>query len=121
MSDHFAEIAAAYQGDDAELRLMIEQRAALVELQATPAWQTYRDVVYSRIAGIHGRMHRGRYPSLEEYRQDVGLAQGLEQAVDGTVIEMERAIAARLPDPFDEDDVDSPDLYAGSLPAEGVE
>jgi len=116
MSDHFAEIAAAYQGDDGELRLMIEQRAALVELQATPAWQTYRDVVYSRIAGIHGRMHRGRYPSLEEYRQDVGLAQGLEQAVDGTVIEMERMIAARLPDQFDDDEADREPAYADETP-----
>jgi hypothetical protein len=120
VTSHLDEILASYEGDDQTLRLMIEQRATLLELQNHPGWDSYRSAVYSRLAPIQQKMMRHRYTDISQHQRDAGFVEGMIEAVDDTLRRMEAAIAARLEQATPQDD-DSFDPYADFSPAQGVE
>jgi hypothetical protein len=95
------ELLSAYDGTDAELRLMIEQRSQLADLMGSPGWKVFQSAVYSRLAPIQKRMMTGggdRYKTggFEAYQRDVGFVLGMTEAVDGTLAKVEAMIQARL-------------------------
>ncbi len=74
-------IRVAYQGDDLELREMIELSHRVHEMMEHPGWEAYRNWLYEDIAKIHRRLHDAQFSDVSEYRLWAGKAQGIEQAL----------------------------------------
>ena len=71
----------AYEGDDLDLRHMVEAAHQVAELMRHPGWQHYQDFLYSEIATMQGRIQSGSLETLEQYKFWTGRIQGIQQAL----------------------------------------
>lgn len=71
----FDEIIAAYDGEDRQLREMIERRAAIIELMRTPGWNHLYEFVQNEINRRSQRIVLGRL-EIDEYQREAGWCQG---------------------------------------------
>ncbi len=75
-------ITTAYQGDDLELRQMVEWAHSVHEMMQHPGWAAYQDFLYSEIAAMQGRIQSGSLDTLEAYKFWTGKIQGITQAIN---------------------------------------
>jgi hypothetical protein len=76
VAPNLEELVAAYDGDDLELRKMIEARGAISELMQHPGWVHLRDYVYSIINKRSETIVLGTIPTFEQYKWEAGWCKG---------------------------------------------
>ena len=76
-----SEILAAYSGDDAELRQLMEGAHQIEQMQRSPGWQPFRDYLLTRTAAVQRRLVLGNFSSMEEYKDKAGWLRGITDAV----------------------------------------
>lgn len=118
-----SEILSAYDGDDQELRQLIEWAHQIEQLQMHAGWVPYRDYLLSKTAAVQRRLVLGNFSSMEEYKDKAGWLRGITDAVgeneNGELLvlaaireALEARVAALEPKP----DVDILDPYDDDSP-----
>lgn len=106
MSDHLGEIVGAYDGDDLEIRQLIERGSLIAELVQHPGWAHYSDYLLSKSASKQRLLVRGHYETLAEYKDVAGWVRGITDAL-GALEQIQAMIEARIeqatPEPADDD------------------
>ena len=114
-----SEILSAYDGDDAELRQLIEFAHQIQELQQHPGWRPFRDYLLTRTAAIQRRLVLGNFSSMEEYKDKAGWLRGITDAVGENefgeslvLVAIRESLEAKVTSLAVEEDVDSIDKYS---------
>lgn len=89
------EIIASYQGDDLELRQMIERRSAVLELMRHPGFRHLKEFIESEINKRSQRIVLGRMKNHEEYLSETGWCQGAIAAFTA-IDRLDGLVAARV-------------------------
>jgi hypothetical protein len=71
-----------YDGQDREIRDLIERASALSALQQTDGWAHYRDYLLSLSLPVQKRLILGSYKTIEEYREAAGWLRGITDATE---------------------------------------
>ena len=82
MSGHLDEIAAAYDGDDGELRAMIERGEAIGDLMQHPGWEHFADWLKNVAGMANERLLSGKGVDFPTYQRLCGMIAGIQQALD---------------------------------------
>lgn len=89
------EIISSYDGDDQELRTMIERRGAVVELMRHPGFRHLKDFIESEINARSQRIVLGRMKDHEEYLAETGWCRGAIAAFTA-IDRLDALVAARV-------------------------
>lgn len=89
------EIISSYDGDDLELRAMIERRGAVVELMRHPGFRHLKEFIESEINKKSQRIVLGRMKDHEEYLAETGWCQGAIAAFTA-IDRLDALVAARV-------------------------
>ena len=115
-----SEILAAYSGDDAELRQLMEGAHQIEQMQRSPGWQPFRDYLLTRTAAVQRRLVLGNFSSMEEYKDKAGWLRGITDAVGENefgeslvLVAIRESLEAKVTSLAPQEDVDRLADYAG--------
>ena len=89
------EIISSYDGNDQELRTMIERRGAVLELMRHPGFRHLKDFIESEINARSQRIVLGRMKDHEEYLAETGWCRGAIAAFTA-IDRLDALVAARV-------------------------
>lgn len=89
------EIIASYDGDDRELRAMIEKRSSVLELMRQPGFTALKEFIESEINSRSQRIVLGRMKNHEEYLAETGWCRGAIAAFTA-IDRLDALVAARV-------------------------
>lgn len=86
---------SAYDGDDRELRDLIERASQIQEMTLHAGWQHLTDYIYSHTATFQQRLVTGRCESFEQYKDIAGWVRGITDAL-AVPEKLQQQIQARI-------------------------
>lgn len=108
----FLETDPSYTDPDDALRELLEREHLILEMQATPGWELWRDFLAAEASGYQNRLLLGAHKDLMEYRYDAGVVAGIRMALGVSDTLRKRASAMRnMLEPLslaDQEEVDEP-------------
>lgn len=101
----FLESDPAYRDPDDALRELLERQHLILDMQATPGWEMWRDFLAAEQVGYQRRLLTGKHKDMLDYRYDAGFCEGIRFALGvsetlGQRVSAMRSILdqSRLPD-----------------------
>ena len=82
-----------YRDPDDALRELIERHHLILQMQEAPGWGLWKDYLAAHAGHYQNRLLYGKHSTIEDYRYDAGVLQGIRLAL-GADEKLGQAIAA---------------------------
>lgn len=77
----FLESDPTYRDPDDALRDLLERQHLILDMEATPGWELWRDFLAAEQEGYQNRLLKGRHKELVDYKFDAGFCEGIRFAL----------------------------------------